>query len=86
MHSMTCRRRKLKCDEHKPRCGQCCKANRDCNFSANIVFRHQQNASMNAQVDGAGSSHSLSGFYAYKNTFDRNSVWLDIPKQSQSPR
>lgn len=83
--SMTCRRRKLKCDEQKPRCGQCCKANRECQLSSGIVFRHQQNASMNAQPDGAGpSSNSLGGFYSYKNTFEKGSVWLETPKQRQS--
>lgn len=47
--------------------------------SSGIVFRHQQNASMNdADADG---NVSLKGFFAYKNTFDNDSVWVDIPKQ-----
>jgi len=83
---MTCRRRKLKCDEQKPRCGQCRKANRECQLSSGIVFRHQQNASMNAQPDEAGPGNSLRGFYSYKNTFDKGSVWLETPKQRQSYR
>ena len=82
---MTCRRRKLKCDEQKPRCGQCCKANRECQLSSGIVFRHQQNASMNAESCNSDSHSSLSGFYAYKNTFNEDSVWLDIPRQSETP-
>jgi hypothetical protein len=40
------------------------------------VFRHQQNASMN---DSSGDGN-LKGFYSYKNTFDKDSVWLSIPK------
>lgn len=40
------------------------------------MFRHQQNASMN---DGSGDGN-LKGFYSYKNTFDKDSVWLNIPK------
>jgi hypothetical protein len=32
--------------------------------------------------DGRGS---LKGFYSYKNTFDKDSVWLDIPKHGRAP-
>ncbi|OJD15686.1 hypothetical protein AJ78_04062 [Emergomyces pasteurianus Ep9510] len=80
---LTCRSRKLKCDERKPQCSQCRKASRECRPSESIVFRHQQNASMNKagrDLD-AGDSRALNGFYSYKNTFDENSVWLEIPKQ-----
>ncbi|KAK6585410.1 hypothetical protein PZA11_002137 [Diplocarpon coronariae] len=73
----TCRTRKLKCDETKPTCGQCKKGNRECNPSDGVVFRHQQNASMN----GAGEREEgkLGGFYAYKNTFNENNIWVDVP-------
>lgn len=80
MQSLTCRQRKLKCDEQRPVCGQCQKATRECVPSTGIVFRHQQNASMN---DGQDADDSLQGFYAYKNTFDKDSVWVDTPKRSQ---
>ncbi|KAI4251388.1 MAG: hypothetical protein LQ352_004876 [Teloschistes flavicans] len=72
---LTCRGRKLKCDEEKPICGQCSKAKRECRPCDGVVFRHQQNASMNS-ADG----RNLNSFYAYKNTFDSDSVWLEIPK------
>ncbi|KAL8686391.1 MAG: hypothetical protein Q9218_007139 [Villophora microphyllina] len=72
---LTCRGRKLKCDEEKPVCGQCKKAKKECRPCDGVVFRHQQNASMNS-ADG----RKLNSFYAYKNTFDSDSVWLDIPK------
>ncbi|KAJ6004774.1 transcriptional regulator family: Fungal Specific TF [Penicillium herquei] len=78
---LTCRTRKLKCDEQKPECSQCRKGGRECRPSEGIVFRHQQNASMNkdptSTPEGRGN---LKGFYSYKNTFDKDSVWLDIPK------
>ena len=77
--SLTCRHRKLKCDEVKPICGNCHKAERQCQPSTGITFRHQHNASLNAQTDVQGDS--LSGFYAYKKTFDRNAHWVDIPKR-----
>ncbi|KAJ5934584.1 transcriptional regulator family: Fungal Specific TF [Penicillium verhagenii] len=68
-------------DEQKPKCSQCRKGGRECRPSEGIVFRHQQNASMNnenaASPEGRGN---LNGFYSYKNTFDKDSVWLDVPK------
>lgn len=78
-NSLTCRSRKLKCDEQKPQCSQCRKASRECRPSEGIVFRHQQNASMNKEPDGACGG-SLKGFYSYKNTFGDDNVWLEIPK------
>ncbi|RYO45100.1 hypothetical protein AA0116_g13473 [Alternaria tenuissima] len=75
---LTCRQRKLKCDEKKPVCRQCAKASRECIPSLGIVFRHQQNASMNGEDSTA--EKSLKGFYAYKNTFDKDAMWVDIPK------
>lgn len=57
------------------------------------MFRHQQNASMNkktshnensnnatTQDEGTSSRQPLRGFYSYKNSFDEDSVWLDLPK------
>jgi hypothetical protein len=64
-------------------CGQCIKASRECIPSSGIVFRHQHNASMNG--DDSGDENSLKGFYAYKNTFDDDTIWLDIPKHGRLP-
>ncbi|KAF2086203.1 hypothetical protein K490DRAFT_74733 [Saccharata proteae CBS 121410] len=77
---LTCRQRKLKCDERKPVCGPCSKASRDCRFGSSIIFRHQQNASMNGTGDSPDETN-LKSFFAYKNTFDADTVWLDIPRQ-----
>jgi hypothetical protein len=30
--------------------------------------------------DSLNSCGSLKGFFSYKNTFNKDSVWLDIPK------
>jgi hypothetical protein len=30
--------------------------------------------------DDSGDEHSLKGFYAYKNTFDEDTIWMDIPR------
>ncbi|KAG4027485.1 hypothetical protein MFRU_029g00090 [Monilinia fructicola] len=79
----TCRQRKLKCDEIKPECGQCRKASRQCIPSDGVVFRHQQNASMNGSEDVIPGEKGgrLGAFYAYRNTFDESSVWVDVPKK-----
>ncbi|KAG9242963.1 hypothetical protein BJ878DRAFT_143184 [Calycina marina] len=80
----TCRQRKLKCDEQKPTCGQCWKGSRECKPGDGLVFRHQQNASMNGADESAPSPRSkgrLGGFYAYKDTFDENITWVDVPKK-----
>lgn len=76
-YSLTCRRRKLKCDEKKPECGQCRKASRVCEPSE-LVFRHQQNSSINRESD------KLGGYYGQKNIFDGSNTWLAIPKQGES--
>lgn len=38
---------------------------------------------MNADEDALWPEHNLplSRFYAYKNTFNENDVWLDVPEQ-----
>ena len=36
---------------------------------------------MNGSHGGLEQEARLKGFYAYKNTFGTDSVWLDIPKQ-----
>ena len=41
---------------------------------------------MNKDSTGSpGSRGNLKGFYSYKNTFDEDSVWLDIPKHGTAP-
>ncbi|CAG8225058.1 unnamed protein product [Penicillium salamii] len=42
---MTCRGRKLKCDEAKPVCGPCVKADRECRFEERCIFRNHNIAS-----------------------------------------
>ncbi len=64
--------------------GQCQRGSRECVPSDGVVFRHQQNASMNGNGDGEvdeGNGKKLGGFYAYKNTFNENNTWVDVPKR-----
>ncbi|KAI5370410.1 Putative zn(2)-C6 fungal-type DNA-binding domain, fungal transcription factor [Septoria linicola] len=76
---LTCRSRKLKCDESqtpsRPTCANCIKANRNCVPSQGITFRHQQNPSMNGkEQDG------LKSFYGYKETFAKSTTWVQVPQ------
>ncbi|KAI1121852.1 hypothetical protein F5Y10DRAFT_92557 [Nemania abortiva] len=49
----TCRRKKIKCDEQKPRCGQCRKGVRECEgYDQPTIFRHS------SARDFASASHS----------------------------
>ncbi|KAM3415410.1 hypothetical protein BST61_g8936 [Cercospora zeina] len=74
---LTCRSRKLKCDETPgPSCANCAKAHRECVPSQGITFRHQQNPSMNgSEQDG------LKSFYGYKETFAESTTWVQVPPQ-----
>lgn len=40
---------------------------------------------MNANGDHSAADHDspLSSFYAYKNTFDQQTTWVDIPKDRE---
>lgn len=67
-------------DEQKPQCSQCRKGGRECRPSEGIVFRHQQNASMNTAAAAQEGRGDLKGFFSYKDSFHKDSVWLDIPK------
>ncbi|KAL8915043.1 MAG: hypothetical protein Q9171_000483 [Xanthocarpia ochracea] len=77
---LTCRTRKLKCDEQKPACGQCTRSRRECKPSDGLIFRHQQNASMNSTENESERDRNLEGFYAYKDTFDQDNVWVEVPR------
>lgn len=39
------------------------------------------NRNLNEPLEGRGN---LNGFYSYKNTFDKDSVWLDVPKDGMA--
>lgn len=41
------------------------------------------NNALETPQEGRGN---LKGFYSYKNTFDKDSVWLDIPKHGATAK
>ncbi|OJJ96060.1 hypothetical protein ASPACDRAFT_126334 [Aspergillus aculeatus ATCC 16872] len=63
---VTCRQRKVKCDEARPICGPCVKASRNCVFSSNCIFRH---SNVNDLYRDAGS-----GWYP-----GSPQIWVPIP-------
>ncbi|KIW14185.1 hypothetical protein PV08_06966 [Exophiala spinifera] len=73
---LTCRRRKLKCDEAAPVCGQCQKSGRACERGEGVAFRHQQNASMERD-------ESLKSFYnrdGNERRFRQDTRFVPIPQ------
>lgn len=39
---------------------------------------------MNNETEALPEGSNLKSFYSYKNTFDKDSVWLAVPKQGMS--
>lgn len=70
LYSLTCRQRKLKCDEVKPACGQCRKSERDCVFSQDTKFRHFDVQGLLRQGQEKTASDGL---------FAKDQIWIDIP-------
>ncbi|KIV91868.1 hypothetical protein PV10_06359 [Exophiala mesophila] len=75
---LTCRQRKLKCDEQRPQCGQCQKSHRECVQSEGIAWRHNQNA---GRV--GGDEKSLGSFFKYTNFFTDEQRRMFVPVPSQ---
>lgn len=74
----TCRRRKMKCDEVKPTCGNCSKSRRDCTWPDGGIpflgrkqiadesqgpFRHNQNPALNEETRSLGKFYRGSGTF-----------------------
>ncbi|KAH7129859.1 hypothetical protein B0J13DRAFT_563430 [Dactylonectria estremocensis] len=74
---LTCRCRKLKCDEIKPICGHCAKGSRDCSYSERSIFRtfEIRSPSKRKASDAAQSPHRQ------LSVFEGDHVWLDVPTQ-----
>ncbi|KAK5451679.1 hypothetical protein LTS15_007939 [Exophiala xenobiotica] len=75
---LTCRRRKLKCDEATPICGQCQKSRRQCDRSEGVTFRHHQNAA----IDRDEQDHSLGSFFKYSQSYSAENIrsFLPVPQ------
>ena len=41
---------------------------------------------MNRAGETEDKDGKLGGFYAYRNTFDENSIWVEVPKKSMQHR
>ncbi|KAH8667148.1 hypothetical protein BGZ61DRAFT_592658 [Ilyonectria robusta] len=74
---LTCRCRKLKCDEIKPVCGHCTKGSRDCNYTERSIFRSFEirSPSKRKASDISDSPHRQLSI------FEGDHVWLDVPTQ-----
>ncbi|KAK7418423.1 hypothetical protein QQX98_003915 [Neonectria punicea] len=74
---LTCRCRKLKCDEIKPVCGNCTKSSRDCSYAERSIFRNFEvrSPSKRKASDIAGPEQRQLSI------FEGDHVWLEIPAQ-----
>lgn len=80
LHSLTCRHRKLKCDEVKPTCGQCRKSDRDCVFSQDTKFRHFDVQGLLRQ----GQEKPAASHTASEGLFGKEQTWIDVPSDRLS--
>ncbi|KAJ5609967.1 hypothetical protein N7510_006686, partial [Penicillium lagena] len=87
LFSLTCRRRHLKCDEEKPRCGRCRRTGRECIPDALLTFRSAQRVAARGQVRRKGSTaallrdsdHSFQEDPENNNIFAEDHQWLATP-------
>lgn len=70
--SITCRHRKLKCDEEQPICHNCIKSSRDCRYIERAVFRTFDS--------GVRLKRRTKNKVNRCEPFDDDQIWLDIPK------
>lgn len=70
--SITCRHRKLKCDEVRPICRNCIKSSRECCYVERAIFRtFDTNILASGKTKDGTESRQL---------FDDDQRWLSIPK------
>ncbi|KAL7929784.1 hypothetical protein V8C35DRAFT_175973 [Trichoderma chlorosporum] len=74
---ITCRHRKLKCDEERPVCHNCIKSSRHCRYVERAVFR-----TFDSSVLFSGK---LRNNVDSRELFDDNQTWLSIPKHRKKP-
>ncbi|KAJ4857954.1 fungal zn(2)-Cys(6) binuclear cluster domain-containing protein [Trichoderma breve] len=70
---VTCRHRKLKCDEERPVCQNCTKSSRDCRYVERAVFRSfDSSVLLNGKLKNSVDT---------REPFDDNQTWLSIPRR-----
>lgn len=91
MCSLTCRRRHLKCDEEKPRCGRCRRTARECIPDSLLTFRSAQKLAARGQIRGNGSTaaiirnsgHDFQEDPENDNIFAEDHQWLATPSMRE---
>ena len=74
--SLTCKRRKLKCDESKPTCHKCFKSSRDCVYGEQSVFRSQEfDSSPDRKRRRTGTQREVQAVSREETT------WVDLPSE-----
>lgn len=82
IRSLTCKSRKLKCDETKPCCRHCVKASRNCNYGNVNIFRGQAiHSTPRHKRRGRGKSNVLE---EDSHIVEEGNTWLEIPSECKS--
>lgn len=78
-YSLTCKYRKLKCDESRPSCGRCELASRTCEYSDNSIFRQFDVQKPNHRIRPRDSDDP-------GGTFGDDDVWVKVPRKRKAFR
>ncbi|KAI1737919.1 hypothetical protein F4680DRAFT_460241 [Xylaria scruposa] len=71
---LTCKRRKVKCDEVKPDCGPCNKSSRKCEYAERTVFRNFEGCTPSTRKRHSKTRTSS------KPVPREDQTWLDVPR------
>lgn len=77
--SITCRARKLKCDEAKPVCGHCVKSDRECKFEERFIFRNHNIPSPKRRKRSVGARQKGEKV----DESDEDQRWVEIPSECE---
>ncbi|KAJ6008296.1 hypothetical protein N7540_012272 [Penicillium herquei] len=78
-YSLTCKRRKLKCDESEPSCEKCIKASRDCIYGERSIFRSQEIV-LTPKSKRKRPNHDEQQDLA-SGSQDRTASWIELPTE-----
>ncbi|KAJ5331534.1 hypothetical protein N7476_001317 [Penicillium atrosanguineum] len=73
---LTCKGRKLKCDEAKPACGNCNKASRECTYGESSIFRSQKIGSTPGRKRRKRNLREN-----VPPTIEESPTWVDVPTE-----
>ncbi|OAP54165.1 hypothetical protein AYL99_11700 [Fonsecaea erecta] len=75
---LTCRARKIRCDEAQPNCANCQRGHREC-VRSDLPFRHQQNSG----ISNSSEKHPFHSYFKKSQTYSEEHLmaFLPVPQQ-----